>query len=275
MKNVFMKDIQISQQLPLKLEAVGENENQAKVDRPDGYPAYHCMLCSTGNGYLHVDGNEYYIEPNSFFLLKPNQRHKYYPDKKWHTHWIVFNGCQAKQILSGLNLHNSTPKKLLNSGTIFSCYNSIYNKALNSSRKSIFETSSMLYSLLTDLSYSSVYGSEAESSYTQYTDIFLQYIEKNWQKNVGLNEMAFAINITPQYLCKICSKKLGATPYDYLVSYRLQKAKEIMMDNQLTVKDISKLSGFNDSSYFCAVFKKHEGTTPSKFRAAFYTGKKN
>ena len=274
MKNIFMPDIPLEQRMPLTLETVGENESQSKVERPNGYPAYHCILCKSGNGFLYADGAEYFIEPNSFFMLRPNQRHKYYPDGIWHTCWIVFNGLQAEKILSGLKLYNSAPRKLPHSSTAFTFYDLIYRAALDGSRKSIFEASSLLYSMMLDLSYSSVYGFGSENSYARGVDVFLKYIGANWQKNIGLSEIASAMNITPQYLCKICAEKLGTTPYDYLISYRLQKSKEIMMDGGLTIKEVSKLSGFNDVSYFCAVFRKHEGITPRRFRETFYSGQR-
>jgi YesN/AraC family two-component response regulator len=56
-------------------------------------------------------------------------------------------------------------------------------------------------------------------------------------------------------------------PFEYLTGIRIQKAKEMLTGSgSFKLTEIARSSGYNDTSYFCAVFKEHEGVTPIEFR---------
>ena len=272
MNNIFLPNIMTEHQLPLKVIAVGENENQLTVERRKGYPAYHCMLCKSGNGHLIVDGCHYDIEPDSVFFLNFNQPHSYYPDETdWHTSWVVFEGENVLQILDQLGISKTEPKKISKKSSAYMIFNLILSEAISGGISSIYKCSAQLYSLLLELSYTTFrYDELSNHLSTDRIEQVLIYIEMNWQKNIGLDVMASLMKITPQYLCKLFKDAIGKTPYEYLISYRLQKSKEIMADKNLLISEVSCKSGFNDTSYFCAVFKKYEGITPRQFRKIFY-----
>lgn len=60
------------------------------------------------------------------------------------------------------------------------------------------------------------------------------------------------------------------TPLDYLVRYRLLKAKEMLVQQEdITAHEIAKAVGFNSASYFGSVFKKYEGISPIELRKKF------
>ena len=56
-------------------------------------------------------------------------------------------------------------------------------------------------------------------------------------------------------------------PFEYLAKRRIQKAKLMLVQDKYTVNEIAQIVGYNDCSYFCSVFKKHEGISPAEFRA--------
>lgn len=60
----------------------------------------------------------------------------------------------------------------------------------------------------------------------------------------------------------------GMTPSDYVIALRLQKAKSLLADTELLVKEISVACGFENEYYFSNFFKKHTTLSPSAFRAA-------
>ncbi|MBQ9784337.1 MAG: helix-turn-helix transcriptional regulator [Clostridia bacterium] len=60
----------------------------------------------------------------------------------------------------------------------------------------------------------------------------------------------------------------GMTPSDYVIALRLQKAKALLSDTDLRVKDVAAACGFECEYYFSNFFKKHTALSPSAFRAA-------
>ena len=64
----------------------------------------------------------------------------------------------------------------------------------------------------------------------------------------------------------IFKNETGMTVNDYTNLYRLEKAKELLIDARLKLYDISSAVGYSDQNYFSKVFKKYEGITPIEYR---------
>lgn len=70
-------------------------------------------------------------------------------------------------------------------------------------------------------------------------------------------------------LTYVFHKYAGMGPGDYLLRYRLNKAKELLLIDSLPVREIAQAAGFRDPFYFSRVFKRRIGISPSGFREGF------
>lgn len=95
----------------------------------------------------------------------------------------------------------------------------------------------------------------------------LDYIRKNYGKEIGLSELAALSNMSPNYFCRYFRKLTGQTPIEYLITYRLESACYALRSTDLTVTDITFACGFNDVSHFIKSFRKAYGMTPGAYRA--------
>lgn len=96
----------------------------------------------------------------------------------------------------------------------------------------------------------------------------ISYIHRNFGDKLTLEGIASAANISTREANRIFQKTIQQTPFEYLMSYRLIKAKELLSDTDLPITEISYRCGFTDSTYMGKQFKKNFGTTPSAFRKA-------
>ena len=64
---------------------------------------------------------------------------------------------------------------------------------------------------------------------------------------------------------RIFKKYTGASPYDYLIKLRINRAKRFLIETDLSLEEISSYTGFNGFSFY-SMFKKHENTTPYKYK---------
>lgn len=95
----------------------------------------------------------------------------------------------------------------------------------------------------------------------------LRYIDRHYDQDFSLKylaEQVFFINHT--YLSHLISERTGVGFTQYLQQVRMKKAKELLANRQLSITQVAALSGYNDTSHFIQVFKKHMGATPKKFR---------
>jgi len=93
-----------------------------------------------------------------------------------------------------------------------------------------------------------------------------EYINANYMKEIRLEEMAGMINYSSHYFSKMFKLYKSQNFIDYITTVRVGKAKELLVNNQLSIKEVSGLVGYEDQNYFTRVFKRMENMTPSEFR---------
>ena len=82
-----------------------------------------------------------------------------------------------------------------------------------------------------------------------------------------MSDLADIAGLTPQYLCSLFKSITSKTIFEYICLTKIQKSKEILLKSpNLMVKTVAEMSGFNDESYFCVVFKRQEKMSPLEFR---------
>ncbi len=103
----------------------------------------------------------------------------------------------------------------------------------------------------------------------QYSDTVrsaVRYIRENFQSRISLNEVADSVHLNATYLSHIFHKETGVTFSEYLMSCRVNKAKELLLRANLKVKAVGIQSGFGDHRNFIKMFKKATGMTPQEYR---------
>ena len=91
-------------------------------------------------------------------------------------------------------------------------------------------------------------------------------IQETYLSDVSLGDLAEKYGISISYLSRLLKEELGLSFSEYLASRRMQKAKELLKDETLSVESIAESVGYHDYFYFTRVFKKITGITPSKYR---------
>lgn len=93
------------------------------------------------------------------------------------------------------------------------------------------------------------------------------FVEEHYREDIAVQDAARAMNYSDAYFCKVFKQCFGRSFVSYLTSFRVEKARELLADVRINIKDISKQVGYHDSSYFARVFKRLAGVTPSEYRA--------
>lgn len=93
----------------------------------------------------------------------------------------------------------------------------------------------------------------------------LQYIDDNFSRDFGLNELADMTHMNPAYLSILFKEEAGQSFVKYLTSFRMKKARELL-DQGYMVGEVSSMVGYNNYRYFCDIFKKYENMTPNEYK---------
>ena len=100
-------------------------------------------------------------------------------------------------------------------------------------------------------------------------------MEANYMDGLySLNAAADHLGLSPAYLSKIFPQKMGKTFTEYLSEIRIDEAKRLLRESENDILEISRACGFNSANYFCRVFKKLTGISPSDYRVSVPVVKK-
>ncbi len=94
----------------------------------------------------------------------------------------------------------------------------------------------------------------------------MDYINENIHRKLSLKQLSDIADLSPNYFHKIFTELMKTTPNDYIITARLNKAKELLLRTNLPAYQIADQCGFNNVSYFSFLFKKSFRLTPIDFR---------
>ena len=86
--------------------------------------------------------------------------------------------------------------------------------------------------------------------------------------NITNAALAATCNISEVYFRKLFAAHFGVSPKQYIIDLRIQKAKQLLSENSLSVSLISEKCGFSNLYHFSRLFKQHTGVTPTEYRRA-------
>lgn len=93
-----------------------------------------------------------------------------------------------------------------------------------------------------------------------------RYIEANYTKDISLMDCAKSVGISPYYLSHIFKERTMQTFVEYLSQVRIEEAKRLCRNTNLTINEISEKCGYLNITYFCKVFKRLTGKTIGEYR---------
>lgn len=110
----------------------------------------------------------------------------------------------------------------------------------------------------------------AEQSASSGPDLFdraILYIEENFaDAGMSLVAVSATIGVSPNYLSAQIKKRTGRSFVDYLTATRMEKARQLVTQSSMKVREIAEACGYSDQHYFSYCFKKYEGKSPNQLR---------
>ncbi|RNB58441.1 helix-turn-helix domain-containing protein [Brevibacillus gelatini] len=93
----------------------------------------------------------------------------------------------------------------------------------------------------------------------------VRFLEEHYRTRISLESLAEHFCYSARYLTRLVKEETGHSPIDYVISLRMEKAKELLAGTDATMQEIAAFVGYQDVLYFSRLFKKHTGMTPSAF----------
>lgn len=97
-------------------------------------------------------------------------------------------------------------------------------------------------------------------------DLVIDYIHKNYMKDINNEEIAATVNYHPNYLNRIFLNAHGMTIHKYITNYRIAISEQLLIATDLPISKIAESVGFSNRVLFTLNFKKINGIKPSEYR---------
>ena len=117
------------------------------------------------------------------------------------------------------------------------------------------------------------YGAEPEADFdfnksftSRHYKRVLDYVKKNFGHEIPIDHLATEAGLSNAHFSRLFKQTIGSTPHQFVMSYRVERAKELLMELDFPMIDIAIRCGFSDQAHFSRVFKQFIGQTPKAFR---------
>lgn len=99
----------------------------------------------------------------------------------------------------------------------------------------------------------------------------IRYVENHYNTPLTVNEVAAYLGLSVSYFSTLFRRETGEKFISYLIQYKIDKACEMLEKSNLRVWEIGETLGYTDVKYFCKIFRKYSGCTPSEYRARIHS----
>lgn len=106
----------------------------------------------------------------------------------------------------------------------------------------------------------------AKDNYSDFSSKVISIIDKYITQSITEKEIAKKLFLNPSYLSRRFKDETGTTITDFINKRKIELAKLCLRDKNLNITQVAINSGFQDTAYFCRVFKKYMLITPSEYR---------
>lgn len=97
----------------------------------------------------------------------------------------------------------------------------------------------------------------------------LAWLEKNFEKDLSINQLAEKINVSSRHLYRLFKTTLQQSPSAYIRNLRMEKARNLLLNTESSIENIASLVGYSNVDIFRKAFVRSFSNTPTKFREQF------
>ena len=252
--------------MPLYLVNMGKHICQPETVREEGYHLPQILYCTKGSGVLQADGKSFDVPAGTGVFLPANCPHRYYPtDDEWDVHWVVPDGYAVSDMLSYFGLEKTEVFSIGDIALIEHFFSRMHEAIRGDHINGNLRASGYLYSFLIEIARQKNTSARVVTSNRAITAA-VDHINNCYESKITMEDLCSAAGLSKQQLCRLFNRYLNARPMEYVAKRRIQASKELLSSTDMSVEDIAEKVGFCSGSYFCKLFTRYEGMTPTRFR---------
>ena len=232
---------------------------------------HELVLITGGKGMLITENTTHSLKQGTLLYLSPGFRHSMVscndnPLSFYGLHFGYMNATHFNNEWDCREHQDALPSKNISEVAAYQKLESLFKKVNQYWNEKRPGYEMICRGVMLEILYSIMHNSEASYASRCKIETLITYISNNLQDKITVEHLARMANWSPDYLSVQFKTITGLTVIQYINRCRIDKAKIMLLNNELLVKDIASSLGFSDEFYFSKTFKKLEGISPREFR---------
>ncbi len=228
------------------------------------------VYCTKGSGIVMISNEQIPVSNEQFFVIPEEEKFKFYSVITEDSRLMIvqFNGKNSKL----LGKEFSVVRNLIPSvNNMVANREMLFDEILNNLSKG-FHDENLEYvnfcfgHLLATFIYANRTSEDVEAESNPVVTRAINFLNKNLDKKLTLNQLAAEVGYSPTYLTTIFKNEANYSPISYFSHLKILKACEFLDYTNMKVKEISFQLGYSDPYYFTKDFKKKMGMSPRNYR---------
>lgn len=241
---------------------------------PNHFHEYYVIgFIEGGKRHLWCKGQEYDLNAGDLILFNPRDNHYCAPigGELLDYRAVNIQSGVMLEIAKEITRKNYTPyftKNVIYQSEIALSVAEVYEAILMDMPK--LKKEEALFYLIEQIlqEYSVPFEKIEKTGPNKQTKMLCQYMEQHFSENITLDDLASMIGAGKSYLLRSFTKEIGVSPYRYLQTIRIERAKALL-EQGIGPIDVAGMTGFSDQSHFTNYFKEFIGLTPKQYQRIF------
>jgi len=227
------------------------------------------LYFTKGKGEVINGGKVYTVEETGMVVINANSIHSIRPLEEQVEYYCLIvdkNFCENL----GFYVEERFIKPQIHDRQLNSFFDDIISEMNN---KNSYYESAVLYHIAGMLlylyrHYESVNEEQVQihPQKTKMVKVGLRYIREHFHENISVDDIVSAVGFSKYYFLRTFKELTRNTVIHYLNTIRIQRACQLLAEQNISISEISSLCGFDSASYFTKVFKRYTGQLPSEYR---------
>lgn len=254
------------QDVPLIVNCCGKQVFQTQdyfCNRKNGRLDYQIIYIHRGSGHFYLNNEWITLSAGNIVLYRPGipQYYSYYAKEKPEIYWIHFTGNECENILKQYDIKNCYIGERLYLKLLFQDIITELQLKKISYEDIVLHNFYILLCFIHRSFYSISRPLDNDFSF----DRLLLELNSKYANKWSVASMADYCKLSQSSFSHMFKDRMGMSPMHYLNYQRIEKAKDFLLSNSMTITNISRLVGFDDPHYFSRVFKKYTGASPQAY----------
>ncbi len=233
---------------------------------PKHYYVVHLIIA--GQGTFVTKHQTFKLKKGDMFFINPAELPHYYPDPSdpWTYVWLGFGGVNAADYLAYAGVSQKSP--ILRDDESQSARQLLEIIYFSYSEHGFLDLNALglAYQFMATIARISRKSDTTLRVAHRHFNSAKQFIYNNYEFEISIEDIAGNVGVTLNYLSSIFHNTIGLSTKQFLISVRMERAKQLLLMSGEPIKVVGEKVGIKNALYFSSAFKKYSGLSPEQYR---------